>query len=152
LGPVTKRTAPADLRLQAAGLRVTPARIAVLQVLDELGGHITAEQVRQAVVQRIGGVSAQAVYDVLAALTTAGLARRVETPGQPARYESRVGDNHAHFVCRKCGATHDVPAPALDEACLSPQTIPAGFAVLEAEVTYWGTCPDCQRHQGGELR
>jgi Fur family ferric uptake transcriptional regulator len=151
-GPVTNHTAPAELRLRAAGLRVTAARIAVLQILDELAGHVTAEQVRQSVVDRIGGVSAQAVYDILAALTTAGLVRRLETPGQPARYESRVGDNHDHFVCRNCGTTLDVAASPGDPACLSPGALPAGFAILEAEVTYWGTCSDCLREKGREPR
>jgi Fur family ferric uptake transcriptional regulator len=147
---VTKPTASAEIRLRAAGLRVTAARVAVLEVLEELPGHVTVEQIRHAVVGRIGAVSAQALYDILAALTSAGLVRCLETPGFPARYESRAGDNHHHFICRRCGKTVDVDGAIGDTACLSPDTMPAGFAIIEAEVTYWGTCDDC-RSKGDEV-
>jgi Fur family ferric uptake transcriptional regulator len=149
---VTTPTASAELRLRAAGLRVTAARIAVLRVLDELGGHVTVEQVRQSVTGMIGSVSTQAVYDILTTLTSAGLARCLETPGHPARYESRVGDNHHHFVCRLCGITLDIAEVVGEAACLTPKALPDGFAVLEAEVTYWGTCSECLAAKGGELR
>jgi Fur family ferric uptake transcriptional regulator len=131
---------------------VTATRIAVLRVLDELDGHSTAEQVRQAASELIGSLSGQAVYDILRALTSAGLARCLQTPGHPARYESRVGDSHHHFVCRLCGATRDVDSAMGDAACLAPNAMPAGFAVLGAEVTYWGTCSDCQSTKGNEPR
>lgn len=135
---------PARDRLSGAGLRITAPRLAVLDVLDAAPGHVTAEQVRTDVVERIGSVSVQAVYDVLGALTGAGLIRCIETPGHPARYENRVGDNHHHFVCRRCGTTLDIDCATGEAPCLLPHGLPGGFAVDEAEVTYWGTCPDCQ--------
>jgi Fur family ferric uptake transcriptional regulator len=131
---------------------VTAARVAVLRVLDELGGHVTAEQVHESVTELIGRVSVQAVYDILAALTSAGLARCLQTPGHPARYESRVGDSHHHFVCRMCGTTRDIDSAVGDTSCLAPEAMPAGFAIFEAEVTYWGTCSDCQSTKGSERR
>jgi Fur family transcriptional regulator, stress-responsive regulator len=141
-----------EARLRGAGLRVTAPRLAVLQVLDELADHVTAERVRQSVVERIGSVSLQAVYDILTVLTEAGLVRCLETPGHPARYESRVGDNHHHFVCRICGRTVDVESAVGETPCLTPKALPSGFTVLEAEVTYWGTCPDCLANNGNERR
>ena len=134
----------AESRLRDAELRVTSPCLAVLDVLDRTEGHATAEQVRQQVLARLGSVSVQTVYDVLAALTTAGLVRCIETPGHPARYENRVGDNHHHFVCRHCGMTIDIDCATGEAPCLTPQALPKGFAVDEAEVTYWGTCPDCR--------
>lgn len=130
-------------RLLGAGLRVTSPRLAVLEVLDSTNGHVTADDVRQAVLDRIGSVSVQAVYDVLGALTGAGLIRCIETPGHPARYEARVGDNHHHFVCRHCGNTLDIDCAVGEAPCLLPHALPGGFVVDEAEVTYWGTCRDC---------
>ena len=134
-------------RLAGAGLRVTSPRLAVLEVLDAATGHVTADDVRRATVERIGSVSVQAVYDVLGALTTAGLIRCIETPGHPARYEARVGDNHHHFVCRSCGTTLDIDCATGAAPCLLPHGLPGGFEVDEAEVTYWGTCPDCQERR-----
>lgn len=134
-------------RLRSAGLRVTAPRVAVLETLGALrtegGGHFTAEQVRQDVLGRLGRVSVQAVYDVLGALTESGLVRRIETPGHPARFEDRVGDNHHHFVCRTCGSTLDVDCATGEAPCLEPFALPHGFSVDEAEVTYWGTCSAC---------
>jgi Fur family ferric uptake transcriptional regulator len=145
---VTKSIASAEARLRGAGLRVTAARVAVLQALDEAGNHATVEQIRE----RVPDVSTQAVYDVLAALTSAGLARRLETPGHPARYELRA-DSHHHFICRRCGKTVDIDGAIGDTSCLSPDTMPAGFAIIEAEVTYWGTCDDCDpTARGDEVR
>jgi Fur family ferric uptake transcriptional regulator len=135
---------PARDRLVDAGLRVTAPRLAVLEALDSTDGHVTADEVRREVVLRIGSVSVQAAYDVLAALSRAGLIRCIETPGHPARYEARVGDNHHHFVCRHCGATIDIDCATGVAPCLVPQALPRGFEVDEAEVTYWGTCPDCK--------
>jgi Fur family transcriptional regulator, stress-responsive regulator len=130
-------------RLRDAGLRVTSPRIAVLEALDDAGGHITAEQVRQAALARLGSVSVQAVYDILGALTAAGLIRCLETPGHPARFEARVGDNHHHFICRACGRTIDIDCATGEAPCLTPSALPSGFTATEAEVTYWGTCSNC---------
>ena len=116
---------PARDRLVGAGLRVTAPRLAVLEALDSTDGHVTADEVRREVVVRIGSVSVQAAYDVLAALSRAGLIRCIETPGHPARYESRVGDNHHHFVCRHCGATITSTAPPARRRAWSPTPCPA---------------------------
>jgi Fur family ferric uptake transcriptional regulator len=88
-------------------------------------------------------VSKQAVYDVLAACTDAGLLRRIEPAGSAARFETRIGDNHHHLVCRRCGRTEDVDCAVGQRPCLTPND-DAGFAVDEAEVVFWGLCPDCQ--------
>jgi Fur family transcriptional regulator, stress-responsive regulator len=131
-------------RLRDASLRVTSPRIAVLEALDNAEGHITAEQVRKAVLARLGSVSVQTIYDILAALTAAGLVRCLETPGYPARFEMRVGDNHHHFICRNCGRTIDIDCAVGETPCLTPQALPPGFEAEEAEVTYWGSCSDCR--------
>jgi Fur family transcriptional regulator, stress-responsive regulator len=128
--------------LRDAGLRVTASRLAVLSaVADE--HHLTAEQVAAAVRGRVGTISIQAVYDVLGALTQAGLTRRIEPAGSPARYETRVGDNHHHVVCRSCGAVSDVDCLVGEPPCVLP-TDSSGFVIDEAEVTFWGLCPACQ--------
>lgn len=132
-----------EQRLRTAGLRVTSARIAILDVLDAGPSHQTADDVRARVLDRLGSVSVQTVYDVLGAVTRAGLARCIETPGHSARYETRVGDNHHHFVCRRCGTTIDIDCATGEAPCLIPQGLPNGFLLDEAEVTYWGTCSDC---------
>jgi Fur family transcriptional regulator, stress-responsive regulator len=127
--------------LRTAGLRVTAARLAVL---DEVGSgqHLTVERIATAVRDRIGAVSTQAVYDALAALTEAGLVRRIEPAGSPTRYETRVGDNHHHVVCRSCGAIADVDCVVGAQPCLAPAAA-EGFVIDEAEVTFWGLCPTC---------
>lgn len=102
------------------------------------------DQVRSRVGERIGAVSVQATYDVLGALTDAQLVRRIEPAGSPTRYEARTGDNHHHLVCRGCGAVVDVECVVGQAPCLTPAD-DSGFAVDEAEVTFWGLCPDCQR-------
>ena len=132
-------------RLRAAGLRVTAPRLAVLTVLDD-SGHLGVDEIADRVRDRLGSVSMQAVYDVLAALTLAGLARRIEPAGSPALYEGRVGDNHHHVVCRGCGATADVDCAVGERPCLDPSQT-HGFVLDEAEVTYWGLCPTCQRQR-----
>lgn len=104
--------------------------------------HLSAADVLVRVRERLDSVSTQAVYDVLDALTAAGLARRIEPAGHPARYEARVGDNHHHLVCRGCGATTDVDCVHGLAPCLTPSDV-AGFVVDEAEVTFWGLCPGC---------
>lgn len=131
---------PATLR--GAGLRVTAARVAVLSEI-QAGQHLTADQVAAGVRIRIGAISTQAVYDVLSALTRAGLLRRIEPAGSPTRYETRVGDNHHHVVCRSCGTIADVDCLVGERPCLSPSEA-GGFIIDEAEVTFWGMCPNCQ--------
>lgn len=131
-------------RLREAGLRVTSPRIAVLEALDHADGHVTAEQVRQQVLARLGSVSVQTIYDILAALTRAGLVRCLESPGHPSRFETRVGDNHHHFICRNCGRTIDIDCATGEAPCLTPSALPAGFEADEAEVTYWGACSGCR--------
>jgi len=133
--------------LRSAGLRVTRPRLAVLDVLDT-GGHLEVEEITRRVRERIISVSTQAVYDVLGALSRAGLARRIEPAGSPARYEARTGDNHHHVVCRGCGTVADVDCTVGSAPCLDPSTT-HGFEVDEAEITFWGLCPGCQsiRHQ-----
>jgi Fur family ferric uptake transcriptional regulator len=128
--------------LRDAGLRVTAPRVAVLAEMAD-GKHVTADQVALAVRGRLGTISTQAVYDVLGALTRAGILRRIEPAGSPARYEPRVGDNHHHVVCRSCGAIADVDCVVGEPPCLSPASA-GGFVIDEAEVTFWGLCPDCQ--------
>jgi len=128
--------------LRDAGLRVTAPRLAVLAELME-GKHLTADQVSIAVRGRLGTISTQAVYDVLGALTRAGLARRIEPAGSPARYETRVGDNHHHVVCRSCGAVTDIDCVVGEPPCVLPSDA-SGFVIDEAEVTFWGLCPSCQ--------
>jgi Fur family ferric uptake transcriptional regulator len=136
------------LRLREAGLRVTGPRLAVLSVLADRA-HVDVETVRSAVHEQLGGVSTQAVYDVLRAFTVAGLVRRIEPAGSPALFETRVHDNHHHVVCRGCGAVADVDCVVGRAPCLEPSAAP-GFVVDEAEVTFWGVCSDCQRnHQEG---
>jgi Fur family transcriptional regulator, stress-responsive regulator len=128
--------------LRDAGLRVTAPRLAVLSELME-GKHLTADQVALAARERLGTISTQAVYDVLGALTRVGLARRIEPAGSPARYETRVGDNHHHVVCRSCGAVTDVDCVVGEPPCVLPSDA-GGFVIDEAEVTFWGLCPTCQ--------
>jgi len=130
-----------DALLRAADLRVTRPRIAVLGAVH-LNPHADTESLIGAVRAELGEVSHQAVYDVLRALTTAGLVRRIQPSGSVARYEARVGDNHHHAVCRSCGAIADVDCAVGDAPCLHASN-DQGFVIDEAEVVYWGTCPDC---------
>lgn len=135
-------------RLRSRGLRVTRPRLAVLEVLAE-GGHLEVDDIATKVRQRLDSVSTQAVYDVLGALSRAGLARRIEPAGSPARYESRAGDNHHHVVCRSCGVIVDVDCVVGRAPCLDPSTAHE-FEVDEAEVTFWGICPTCQKLRATE--
>jgi Fur family ferric uptake transcriptional regulator len=127
--------------LRDAQLRVTRPRVAVLRALYE-HPHASTETVIGAVRENLGEVSHQAVYDVLRALTTAGLVRRIEPQGSVARYETRVGDNHHHLVCRSCGAIVDVDCAVGEAPCLTASD-DGGFTIDEAEVIYWGVCPTC---------
>ena len=136
--PQTPTTAE---ELRGAGLRVTAARVALLDTVRD-GDHLDAEAIASGVRARVGHISLQAVYDALNALTTAGLVRRIEPPGSPARFEGRVGDNHHHLVCRSCGAVFDVDCAVGHAPCLTASD-DRGFAIDEAEVIYWGLCPDC---------
>jgi Fur family ferric uptake transcriptional regulator len=127
--------------LRGAGLRVTAARVALLETVRE-GDHLGVEAITSGVRVRVGHISVQAVYDALHALTAAGLLRRIEPADSPARFERRVGDNHHHAVCRSCGAVADVDCAIGQAPCLTPSDH-HGFAIDEAEVIYWGLCPDC---------
>ena len=128
-------------RLRSVSLRVTRPRLAVLEALRD-HRHIDTDTVIELVRADHPAVSHQAIYDVLRALTEAGLVRRIQPAGATARYESRVGDNHHHVVCRSCGAIADVECAVGHAPCLTASD-DHGFVVDEAEVVYWGTCPDC---------
>ena len=130
-------------QLRDAGLRVTAPRVAVLQVLAE-HPHSTAQDVARLTRSRLGSVSTQAVYDVLAAFTEVRLVRRIEPAGSPAMYETRTADNHHHLVCRACGLATDVDCAVGASVCLTPSD-DAGYLLDEAEVVFWGLCPDCRR-------
>ncbi|ADI05090.1 MULTISPECIES: Fur family transcriptional regulator [Streptomyces] len=132
--------APAE-ELRGAGLRVTAARVALLETV-RYGDHLDVEAIASRVRDRVGHISLQAVYDALHALTAAGLIRRIEPAGSPARFEGRVGDNHHHVVCRSCGAVADVDCAVGEIPCLTASD-DHGFSIEEAEVIYWGLCPDC---------
>jgi Fe2+ or Zn2+ uptake regulation protein len=127
--------------LRAAGLRVTQQRVAVLDAVRRLP-HADTDALISAVRAETGEISHQAVYDVLRALTEAGIVRKIQPLGHIARYESRVGDNHHHVVCRGCGAIADVDCAVGQTPCLTASDT-RGFVVDEAEVIYWGRCPDC---------
>lgn len=132
-------------RLRAADLRVTRPRLAVLEAVYA-NPHADTESIFAAVRVGLPDVSRQAVYDVLAALTGAGLVRRIQPSGSVARYESRVGDNHHHVVCRSCGDITDIDCAVGEAPCLTPSDPHGaldGFVLDEAEVIYWGLCPEC---------
>jgi Fe2+ or Zn2+ uptake regulation protein len=127
--------------LREASLRVTRPRVAVLAAVHD-DPHADTFSIIGAVREELGEVSQQAVYDVLQALTDARLVRRIQPPGSVARYESRVGDNHHHVVCRSCGVIADVDCAVGDSPCLTASD-DHGFEIDEAEVVYWGLCLDC---------
>jgi Fur family transcriptional regulator, stress-responsive regulator len=132
-------------QLRTAGLRVTRPRIAVLEAV-RVQPHADTETIFSAVRIGLPDVSRQAVYDVLSALTTVGLVRRIQPSGSVARYESRVGDNHHHVMCRSCGVIADVDCAVGEAPCLIPSdddNVLDGFVLEEAEVIYWGLCPEC---------
>ena len=132
--------------LRSAGLRATAPRLAVLAALRRQPHADTDTVIRHARAE-LGTVSTQAVYNVLAALVEVGLVRRIEPAGSVALYELRVGDNHHHVVCRKCGAVDDVDCAVGRRPCLTPSEA-HGYLLDEAEVTYWGICPACQAESG----
>ena len=130
-------------RLRERGLNVTAPRLAVLAVVEELGGHVDAGAIAAAARDRLGSVSTPAVYDILNALTDAGLLRRIQPAGSPARYETRVGDNHHHLVCRTCGAVEDVECVVGSAPC-PHASVHTAFPIDEAEITFWGQCERCR--------
>jgi len=132
-------------QLRLAGLRVTRPRLAVLEAVHDRP-HADTETIFSAVRLELPDVSRQAVYDVLNALTAVGLVRRIQPSGSVVRYESRVGDNHHHLVCRSCGVIADIDCAVGEAPCLTPSdesNVLDGFVLDEAEVIYWGLCPDC---------
>jgi Fur family ferric uptake transcriptional regulator len=131
---------PAKL-LREHGLQVTAQRLAVLRAVSERP-HSTADDVAEDVRAEIGAISRQAVYDALGTLADKGLIRRIQPAGSPALYEGRVGDNHHHLICRVCGRTADVDCAVGEAPCLTAAD-GSGYQIDEAEVIYWGTCPEC---------
>ena len=131
---------PAEL-LRRYGLQVTAQRIAVLRAVSRRP-HSTADDVAVEVRSEIGTISRQAVYDALGMLAEKGLIRRIQPAGSPARFEDRVGDNHHHLICRTCGKTVDVDCAVGDAPCLTAAAN-SGYRIDEAEVIYWGACPEC---------
>jgi Fur family ferric uptake transcriptional regulator len=127
--------------LRERGVQVTAQRLAVLRAVAGRP-HGTAEAIADDVRADIGAISRQAVYDTLGMLVEKGLIRRIQPAGSPARYEDRVGDNHHHIICRACGKMVDVGCAVGKAPCLTPDT-DSGFQIDEAEVIYWGICPDC---------
>ena len=133
-------TDPAEL-LRQHGYRVTAQRLAVMRAVESRP-HLTAEDVVDIVRNDIGAISRRAVYDAVSSLADEGVLRRIQPAGSAARYEVRVGDNHHHLVCRSCGSLVDVDCAVGDAPCLTASD-DAGFEIDEAEVVYWGRCPDC---------
>ena len=137
----TSQTPTSAEVLRGAGLRVTAARVALLETI-RAGEHLDVEAITAGVRDRVGHVSTQAVYEALHALTAAALVRRIEPAGSPALFERRVGDNHHHLVCRSCGTVADVDCAVGGAPCLTASD-DHGFSIDEAEVVYWGLCPSC---------
>jgi Fe2+ or Zn2+ uptake regulation protein len=131
---------PSEL-LRERGLRVTAQRLAVLRAVPT-ESHVTADEVAESVRAEVGSISLQGVYDALGALADAGLVRRIQPAGSPALFEARVADNHHHVICRLCGRVADVDCAVGDAPCLTAEN-DNGFEIDEAEVVYWGWCPDC---------
>lgn len=128
--------------LRENGLHVTPQRLAVLKAVA-LHPHCTADDVSETAKSDIGAISRQSVYDALGLLVDKGLIRRIQPIGSPALYENRVGDNHHHLICRECGRIVDVDCAVGYRPCLEAFDA-NGFEIDEAEVAYWGRCPDCR--------
>lgn len=134
--------------LRDHGLQVTVQRLAVLRAVATRP-HCTADDVAETVRAEIGTISRQAVYDALGTLADRGLIRRIQPAGSAALYENRVGDNHHHLICRACGSTVDVDCAIGEAPCLTAVSS-QGYQIDEAEVIYWGTCPECLRKKSGE--
>ena len=133
---------PAAL-LRERGIQVTAQRLAVLRAVAT-EPHVTADRVAEIVRSEIGAISLQSVYDALGMLVGEGLIRRIQPAGSPARFEDRVGDNHHHLICRSCGRVVDIDCPIGSAPCLKILD-DKGYEIDEAEVAYWGRCPDCLR-------
>jgi Fur family ferric uptake transcriptional regulator len=133
-------TDPADL-LRQRGIQVTAQRLAVLRAVSSQP-HTTADAVAEVVRGEIGAISLQAVYDALGVLVAEGIIRRIQPAGSSARFEDRVGDNHHHLICRICGRVVDVDCAVGSAPCLTAGD-DSGYEIDEAEVAYWGRCPDC---------
>ena len=127
--------------LRRHGIQVTAQRLAVLAAVSSRP-HGTADDIAQVVRAEIGVISRQAVYDALGVLVDTGLIRRIQPAGSPARYEDRVGDNHHHLICRTCGRMVDVDCAVGAAPCLTAADA-SGYEIDEAEVIYWGRCPEC---------
>ena len=127
--------------LRERGIQVTAQRLAVLRAVSG-EPHITADRVAEAVRAEIGAISIQSVYDALGILVTEGLLRRIQPSGSAARFETRVGDNHHHLICRICGRVVDIDCAVGSAPCLTAN-VDMGYQIDEAEVAYWGRCPDC---------
>ena len=140
---------PADA-LRKRGIQVTAQRLAVLRAVSGQP-HITADAVADVVRRQIGAISLQSVYDALGVLVAERLIRRIQPAGSPARYEDRVGDNHHHLICRICGRVVDVDCAVGSAPCLTAVD-EMGYEIDEAEVAYWGRCPDCVAKFGGAGR
>lgn len=137
-------TENAEAQLKAVGLRVTAPRLATLNIVAQ-NQHADADRIAQLVRENLGSVSTQAVYDVLHALTDAGLIRRISVHGRKALYETHRHDNHHHLVCRQCGRLEDVECAKGEAPCLHvPAAASHGFEIDEADVIYRGYCPNCQ--------
>lgn len=139
-------TEPADV-LRQHGYRVTGQRLAVLRAVLRQP-HVTADVVAETVRAEMGAISLQAVYDVLGVLVEVGLVRRIQPAGSPARFEARVSDNHHHVICRMCGRTSDVDCAVGSAPCLTAAD-DMGYQIDEAEVIFWGRCPECQAQDSG---
>lgn len=132
--------------LRRHGVQVTAQRLAVLGALAQRP-HSTADEIEKLVRAEIGAISRQAVYDALGTLTDRGLLRRIQPAGSPARYEDRVGDNHHHLICRSCGRMVDVDCAVGERPCLTAVDN-SGYEIDEAEIIYWGRCPECAAQRG----
>lgn len=128
--------------LREHGVQVTAQRLAVLRAVSDRP-HSTADAIAEDVRTEIGAISRQGVYDALGILAEKGLIRRIQPAGSPARYENRVGDNHHHLICRVCGRMEDVDCAVGETPCLRAAD-DSGYVIDEAEVIFWGTCPDCR--------
>jgi Fur family ferric uptake transcriptional regulator len=140
---------PANL-LREHGVQVTAQRLAVLRAVSRRP-HCTADAIAEDVRAEIGAISRQAVYDALGMLVEKGFIRRIQPARSPALYEDRVGDNHHHLICRRCGKTVDVDCAVGDTPCLTAAA-DSGYEIDEAEVIYWGTCPECLAANRGTRR
>lgn len=129
--------------LREHGVTVTAQRLAVLAAVSR-HPHATADEVAESARTDIGSISRQSVYDTLGLLVDTGLVRRIQPIGSPARYEDRVGDNHHHVICRDCGTLADVECAVGSAPCMTASD-DQGFLIEEADVAYWGRCPECQR-------